>query len=80
MSIDVILDHTFSGAVHQTQMALGLGNPLFRTKLADPDRPVTLANAAAFDQWNVRRDAKIRSLCQLEEVGLLSIQRAVGRA
>jgi hypothetical protein len=51
-----------------------------RTKLARADRPVTLPNAVALDQWNVRRDAKTRSLHALEEAGLIVIQRAVGRA
>ena len=46
-----------------------------RTKLARADRPVTLPNAGALVQWNVRRDAKIRALNELEAAGLVTIER-----
>jgi len=51
-----------------------------RTKLARADRPVTLPNAVALVQWNVRRDAKIRALNELEAAGLVTIEKATGRA
>ena len=51
-----------------------------RTKLARSERSVTLPNAVALIQWNVRRDAKIRALKELEAAGLIMIEKAVGRA
>ena len=51
-----------------------------RCKLEGRGVPVTLPNAFALDPWGVDRHAKSRALWTLEGAGLISVERAIGRA